>query len=154
MRLGFIVLQAVVLMALTAPLSAQVEANEGTVAIDARVTMDQSAAIAATVRRGLRRYDRRSLRLERAGWSLVGVAVAAGLTVGILAAQKECDCDDFICFEGPGFAAGAGFAAALPALVIGTLLGSSGTKRRRRAQRAGNWSLSLQGRGARFALVF
>ena len=100
------------------------------------------------------RRDRRARRLELTGWTIVGVSALVGLGFGLAAGLHECGEDASFCINGPGIGIITGLFFAAPGLVVGTLVGTLGTVRRRRAQRAGTWSLSWSGSSARFGLVF
>ena len=98
--------------------------------------------------------DRRARRLELTGWTIVGVSALVKLGFGLVVGLHDCGEDAFVCINGPIVGVATGLLAAAPGLIVGMLVGTLGTVRRRRAQRAGTWSLSWSGSSARFGLVF
>lgn len=101
----------------------------------------------------LERSHRRALRLELAGWSLAAMSGVGMVATSLVVGLADCDEDSF-CFNGPAFGLMAGAMLFGGPLLIGTIVGSIGTARRRRAQGRGEWQLSMTGTGARFEATF
>lgn len=100
------------------------------------------------------RRDLRARRLELTGWTIVGLSAVTGLGFGLAVGMHDCGDDAFLCFNGPVIGLLAGLLAAAPGVALGTLVGTIGTVRRRRAQHAGTWSLSWSGSSVRFGVMF
>lgn len=146
-----------VLLALAPTASAQaVEGQAPLLVLDAGLGLLDAPAFALDApepRAASTRANRRARRLEITGWTLAGVSTVGALATGLAVARTDCD-DEWICFNGPGFGAIVGATLFAAPFAVGALVGSIGTVRRRRAQRAGTWDLALVGSGARFELTF
>ncbi|MCA9613929.1 MAG: hypothetical protein H6722_32290 [Sandaracinus sp.] len=101
------------------------------------------------------RRDRRTRRLERAGWTLVGLGLLSGVVGGLVVGLSyECGDDDW-CILPPGVAGlMTGAAVAAVPVVAGLFTAGIGVARRRRARREGTWSFALHGAGGRLGLSF